>query len=481
MDSYRDRQIWSFHMKMQIYFQNVVAQQYKEKANEVLPGTADDVMIQAIVDNFPNEGSRIVFLEGDIYLNAAIDLAQEVHFEGAGAYATRFHTVNYTDAIRLIPDTAADAKNIIVGNLGLIGGDTGHDGISFNNHCIQDVIYNLYIEKFLRYGVFDNSNYGLIFQNIHASANGPQTPTYTGAGFCIDGSNANTYIACEARANRGSGILCRHGEGPTFYNCISEANLTYGLYADLDAGRIPKRFHLESCWFEANAQEDAASPGAHNYREIYIKDTGCLGWSIKNTTLSGSYSDYAAYIKANYLILENIYSVNKDVYVDAQHAFINICDKLVLATGGQVNAFTGERNHFCSLATPQTFWARNEDNGSNNIAAGEVVIYCDTAATTTAGIGTTSYRGSPSVAGIAYEPITHLDYGFVQTLGYTDKIKVNGIVDITNGNLLTQYSERGIACKAASGETAFAVARSNYATDDSNGSIYAILIAPRTI
>lgn len=69
--------------------------------------------------------------------------------------------------------------------------------------------------------------------------------------------------------------------------------------------------------------------------------------------------------------------------------------------------------------------------------------------------------------------------GFVQTLGKTAYLKVDGTTDIAVGDLLSTFTSAGIAKKASTGETAFAMALEAYTTNDSAGVIDALLIEPR--
>lgn len=68
----------------------------KGSADYLCDGTADDVQIQAAVDELdtlPQRGGRIILLEGDYNLSATIDIdvANGVTIEGLGAYATRLN------------------------------------------------------------------------------------------------------------------------------------------------------------------------------------------------------------------------------------------------------------------------------------------------------------------------------------------------------------------------------------------------------
>ena len=113
------------------------------------------------------------------------------------------------------------------------------------------------------------------------------------------------------------------------------------------------------------------------------------------------------------------------------------------------------------------------------IAAGAPVILKSVAAGDE--ITTTTTAGDDKVLGIAAESILDAEYGRIQVLGETILLKVDGTIDIAVGDFVATSTTAGIAKKAASGDTAFAVALEAYATDDANGVINAVLIEPRKI
>lgn len=124
-------------------------------------------------------------------------------------------------------------------------------------------------------------------------------------------------------------------------------------------------------------------------------------------------------------------------------------------------------------------YVRMKNTSGAALAAGNVVILKSVAAGNE--VTTTITGGDSKVFGMAIEPINDAAWGRIQILGKTTSLKVNGIVDIAVGDYLSTYTEAGIAKKASSGETAFAIALEAYAGDDSNGVIDALLISPRII
>lgn len=127
--------------------------------------------------------------------------------------------------------------------------------------------------------------------------------------------------------------------------------------------------------------------------------------------------------------------------------------------------------------TQEIQMARMKNTSGGALAAGDVVTLKAVAAGDEV---TTTTTGSDNlVLGMAVEAISNNSYGYIQTLGKTTALKVNGTVAISVGDLLTTYTSAGIAAKATSNEKAFAIALEAYSTADSNGVIDALIITPR--
>lgn len=122
---------------------------------------------------------------------------------------------------------------------------------------------------------------------------------------------------------------------------------------------------------------------------------------------------------------------------------------------------------------------RMENSSGGALVAGDVVTFKASAAGDE--VTTTTTQGDDLVFGMLEENIAFLSLGLVQTLGYTEKLKVNGIIDIAIGDYLGTYTSAGIGMKAQDGDMAFAVALEAYSTDDSSGVIDALLVTPRKI
>jgi len=130
-----------------------------------------------------------------------------------------------------------------------------------------------------------------------------------------------------------------------------------------------------------------------------------------------------------------------------------------------------------SVAKEQ-YIVRGFNNSGGALALGDVVVYDANANGNY--FTTTTTAADPKIFGMVTETINNGAEGFVLTKGSTIHLKVNGTTAIAVGDLLTTYTDAGIAAKAGTGDVAFARALEAYATADSNGVIDAILIDPRT-
>ncbi|MFA5360326.1 MAG: hypothetical protein WC349_05255, partial [Patescibacteria group bacterium] len=102
-------------------------------------------------------------------------------------------------------------------------------------------------------------------------------------------------------------------------------------------------------------------------------------------------------------------------------------------------------------------------------------------------ITTTTTGGDDKVYGVIEvnisrnEYIADNGYGYVQILGKTVYLKVDGTTDIAIGDFISTFTTAGIGKKAAAGDTAIAIALEAYTTDNSSGVIDALLISPRKV
>ena len=120
-----------------------------------------------------------------------------------------------------------------------------------------------------------------------------------------------------------------------------------------------------------------------------------------------------------------------------------------------------------------------ENTSGGALVEGDVVVIKAVAAGDE--FDTTVNQGDDMVLGMLDAGINNNAFGPVQTEGFTDKLKVNGVANIGIGDLLGTHTVAGIARQAAAGDMAFAIALEVYAGADSNGVIDALLIKPRKV
>jgi hypothetical protein len=120
-----------------------------------------------------------------------------------------------------------------------------------------------------------------------------------------------------------------------------------------------------------------------------------------------------------------------------------------------------------------------KNTSGSTVNAGDLVIIKSVAGGDEYTTSTTA--GDNKVYGMAVATVTTGNYGYIQTLGKTTLLKVNGTADIAIGDFISHYTTAGIGQKAVAGHTAIAIALEAYITDDSSGVIDAVLIPPRLI
>ena len=135
-----------------------------------------------------------------------------------------------------------------------------------------------------------------------------------------------------------------------------------------------------------------------------------------------------------------------------------------------------------NMGTPATQNIRMEfmkNTSGGSLTVGTLVVYKSVAngdefTTTTTG-------GDSKVYGVVTATIADAAYGYVQTLGKTVSLKVDGTTDIAIGDFISAFTTAGIGQKATAGQTAIAIALEAYTTNDSNGVIDALIVSPRLI
>ena len=115
------------------------------------------------------------------------------------------------------------------------------------------------------------------------------------------------------------------------------------------------------------------------------------------------------------------------------------------------------------------------NNEGSTVAAGRVV------ARDTSSIGEfvlADDTNDNDVIGVTGESIDNNDGGLIITFGNITNLAADGTVDIAVGDYLTPSSTAGVVQQAGAGDMAIAIAKEAYTTDDANGVIDALVIAP---
>ena len=113
-------------------------------------------------------------------------------------------------------------------------------------------------------------------------------------------------------------------------------------------------------------------------------------------------------------------------------------------------------------------WAYNSTGG--NLTVGQGVIFTAGDSDKPIKIATTTTANSPFFAGIVPRQIANGTYGPIITKGYVYRANVNGVTDITYGDLLSTFTVAGILAKPAAGSYC-ALSCGAYTTDNSSGII----------
>lgn len=160
------------------------------------------------------------------------------------------------------------------------------------------------------------------------------------------------------------------------------------------------------------------------------------------------------------------------------------------------NSFIGFVTQITDTATATTMYANSgvnvtmekryvymKNTSGATINAGNVVTLKAVAAGNE--VTTTTTASDNLVFGVAAAAISNNASGYIQVVGKTTLLTVDGTTDIAVGDYLTTFTTAGIAKKAAPaalgvslGDLAFAVALEAYTTDNSSGVIDALIINP---
>lgn len=481
---------------------------------QICDGVDDQVEIQAAIDALPAGGGTILLLEGTYTCSAVTTQysilinKNNVHLTGQGSGTVIKVKDSFGDANKMLLHLL-NANYCSVTNMAFDGNRTNNptshiegiylDGTSCYNlvqgiwgyNFTDDAVelegnpsYNIVCDSFfwgcITSGVSLNDRAGAVLErniirnnqiwnNVGVEA---RSIVFTGEAGGIAQFNQIIGNICHNNAGNHGGIELA-SPGSMIRNIIDGNIVTNSAQDGIFLGPTATYNVIQNNVCYNNRQHGIYLQQA-NYN--IIKDNYCAD----NNQAAGAYYDIFAW-QANYLTVVNNKAKGEirlnptvDSYVVGNDcAILTVVDN---GTFGYVEGNTGQSHGKERIVHRST-------NGSGvQMVLGNVITYrADTFGSPAAYFGKTTTKGDPKVLGMVLETVAHNASGRILTVGYTNALKVNGIADIAQGDLLCTYTEAGIACKAAAGDTAFAIAISAYATDDSNGVIEALLITPRKL
>ncbi|MCR4305478.1 MAG: right-handed parallel beta-helix repeat-containing protein [Candidatus Daviesbacteria bacterium] len=342
-------------------------------------------------------------------------------------------------------------ENLIKDTIGILSGIWYTNSASHDNKILNNTIINAY-----RGIMSDDFPYNNLVQgnSIEDSRN---------HGILIVGDTSVRVIGNQVSDGAASGIFFGNAENIVVANNTVSGNAHYGIYA-ADNPTDPGTNYgtIIGNTSKNNGQTIGYGSGIQVYKsnQLVIVGNHCYDDQTPKTQAYGlretSTSDYNT-------IIGNNFSGN----LTEAMIILGVHDEVVNNLGADVT----EEN--------ELVYMQNTSGGA--LVAGNVVTLKAVAAGNQ--ITTTTTQGDDLVYGMLVENIASTEYGYVQILGKTTLLKVNGTVDIAIGDFLGTYTTAGIAMKAdaTTGDMAFAIALEAYTTNDSNGVIDALIIKPRRI
>lgn len=141
---------------------------------------------------------------------------------------------------------------------------------------------------------------------------------------------------------------------------------------------------------------------------------------------------------------------------------------------------TNSAHNVGATTTLDKTMVRMKNTSGGTLNAGDLVVFKSVANGDE--ITTTTTGGDNKVFGmVADSSIASTAYGYIQTLGKTTALKVDGTTDIAIGDYISCFTTAKYGQKATTGHMAIAIALEAFITDASSGTIDALLITPRLI
>jgi len=450
-------------------------------------GTDDRDVIQAAIDGLPDTGGKVVLAKGTYYITQSINLRSSVSFSGQGA-STVLYVPDHTNPAYLPVIKMSQCFYTSVSDIKIDGNrdnqDSGREGgfhINGGSHC---KIVNTWICNI--YGAEGNGIYvdgtpsdflieGNTIDNIQDDGldiNGMVKSQIIGNnihncgdnGIDTEGAEYVTFSGNVIHECEGNGLELEQEEvtppltrycavtGNTIFDCEKDGlHIRSGGYNTISGNTI------RNCSRYGIRLDKAGSSGA---RAEYNVIVGNLIFDC------GSYGIYEAPDGADFNFLNGNYlkgNYGSDEIINGLHSQSR-------------NDFWGDDYHYPQIERKIRLY---KNYHYYDIPAHSIVIK-DKHSYRPYAVDTTPRKGDALVLGVAIEDIKSDDKGFVLIEGKT-KVRVNGSNDIHIGDFLGTHTERGVACKAESGDMGIAIALEEYTEDNSSGLIDVLVCTPRKI
>lgn len=489
----------------------------KASADYVCDGTDDQVQIQAAIDALPANGGDVLLLEGTYNVNKTADRAKwggtaygsiwitasKVRLRGVG-YGSRLVLGNAQNCavVHILGDNlyGVSVEDLYInGNHSNNSNSTGYqtDGVLSDPVTGTPLTYgpfgttvkNCYIESCVDLCIMLKGPGSRALNNIVGHANSD----------CIEFLYANGAVAS------GNLVLIT---GQTGFSIGSDTSnfvrITNNTTFVFPTGRLTNGHRL---WYnnygsvvENNMIFVDPSAGGQVTRAVMLYGRQCIvrgnvfmqHLAAKNSASGGIYvATYSGNANGHNLIENNILyqgNVNIDESTTYGPTIVrgNVFYDFVAPKQSKVNYISGIAEIYDNISDVLTVvdmrLVPRKNTSGGTLAAGAVVIAgADGETYNGSQVTTTTTQGDDKVLGMNMVSAADDATCYIQTLGKTVLLKVDGTEDIAVGDLLGAGTAAGIAMKAAAGDMAFAQALEAYTGNDSNGVIDALLITPRKL
>ncbi len=436
----------------------------------------DESNINDAITALPALGGKIKLSEGTFTIKNDILVNKDyVDIEGCGISTT------------LIADAAWAGTNLInisksycrISNMNLDGATLIDTGIYIAADQTNNIIKDCLISRFNTAAVDMVAGTGGAHKVINSIIRACKTGIILAANDCdvIDteigwATGCEIGIDCVAATIRLLGnmiwqptIACiriKYGDIEIANSILSESDLN-GILIDTDlSGADVSRLRIHDNWIRQQAE------GGGDYDCIRVTGTHRLINSVIKANIFGYPTKLQRYCIRG-AIDNSIIEGN-----DFQDGYAT---SPLLITGYN----TIKNNNGLNLRDEMELNAFVKNVSGGQLDAGDVVISAHPEDGNFWQVTTTTTQGDNKVIGVMAETVVNNGVGRMVTRGKIVTLKVDGTTDIAVNDLLATFTTAKIACKAAVGDTAFAIALEDYATDDSNGVIDALLIIPSRI